>query len=464
MDAAVATAAALNVVEPYMSGLAGCGVMLVSSARRRERVVLDYTGVTPQAADPGALHRGRAEGGPEVGRHAGQPRRLARGAGALRLDGAPAGPGAGDPAGRGGVPALPQELRVRRPRARPSSRAPRRRGESCSAGARCGRAGVFVQADLGRTLRQIAEGGAEVLYGGPLGRTIARAVQAPGGWLDEADLAACRPAWQTPIAGGFRGLELLVPPPPCVVVADPRDAAHPGGLRPEGARPQLARVPPPLRRGGQARLGRPRRPTRTREAVRRAGAPGSCPQAYAASQRERLDRVHAGASGGERFSPERLRGEVLPGHPADFLKEQTTHFAAADPEMVVSVTQSLGSPFGSGFVAPGTGVFLNNFLYWTDLEPASPNYLRGGRRDRADDEPDPGVPRRAVRPVDRDARVLRHPPDHAPDDPQPPRVRHGHPGGHRGAAGARLPGPAARRRGAVRGGAPGARWPPGATR
>src|SRR3990172_3075479 len=53
VDAVVATAAALNVVEPYMSGLAGCGVMLVSSARRRERVVLDYTGHTPQAADPG---------------------------------------------------------------------------------------------------------------------------------------------------------------------------------------------------------------------------------------------------------------------------------------------------------------------------------------------------------------------------------------------------------------------------
>ncbi len=75
---------------------------------------------------------------------------------------------------------------------------------------------------------------------------------------------------------------------------------------------------------------------------------------------------------------ERLAGEVLPGHPAEFLKEQTTHFAAADPDLTVSVTQSLGSPFGSGVVAPGTGVFLNNFLYWTDLDPESPNCLRGG--------------------------------------------------------------------------------------
>ena len=60
------------------------------------------------------------------------------------------------------------------------------------------------------------------------------------------------------------------------------------------------------------------------------------------------------------------------------MKEQTTHFAAADPDMAVTVTQSLGSPFGSGFVAPGTGIFLNNFLNWTDLDPESPNHLRGG--------------------------------------------------------------------------------------
>jgi gamma-glutamyltranspeptidase/glutathione hydrolase len=84
-----------------------------------------------------------------------------------------------------------------------------------------------------------------------------------------------------------------------------------------------------------------------------------------------------------------LPGEVAPGRPAgasgpgagggpDFHREQTTHFAAADADLTVSVTQSLGSTFGSGFVAPGTGIFLNNFLYWTDLDPDSPNALRGG--------------------------------------------------------------------------------------
>jgi gamma-glutamyltranspeptidase / glutathione hydrolase len=42
----------------------------------------------------------------------------------------------------------------------------------------------------------------------------------------------------------------------------------------------------------------------------------------------------------------------------------------------VTVTQSNGGAFGSGFVAGDTGIVLNNFLYWTDLDPASPTVMR----------------------------------------------------------------------------------------
>ena len=52
----------------------------------------------------------------------------------------------------------------------------------------------------------------------------------------------------------------------------------------------------------------------------------------------------------------------------------TTSFSIGDGEgNVVCVTQSLGSLFGSGVVVPGTGVCLNNFLYWADVNPKSPN-------------------------------------------------------------------------------------------
>ena len=51
-DAVVATAAALNVVEPFMSGIAGVGFALIYDATKKERRLLDYTGRTPGAARP----------------------------------------------------------------------------------------------------------------------------------------------------------------------------------------------------------------------------------------------------------------------------------------------------------------------------------------------------------------------------------------------------------------------------
>jgi gamma-glutamyltranspeptidase/glutathione hydrolase len=34
--------------------------------------------------------------------------------------------------------------------------------------------------------------------------------------------------------------------------------------------------------------------------------------------------------------------------------------------------------FGSGIVVPGTGLCLNNFLYWADVNPKSPNRVKPG--------------------------------------------------------------------------------------
>src|ERR1700736_1673755 len=52
VDAAVAVGSTLHVVEPFMSGAAGIGLMFISRARTRERHVLDFIGPSPRAADP----------------------------------------------------------------------------------------------------------------------------------------------------------------------------------------------------------------------------------------------------------------------------------------------------------------------------------------------------------------------------------------------------------------------------
>lgn len=376
VDAVVATAAALNVVEPYMSGLAGNGVMLISSARRRERVVLDYTSVAPRAADGGRATADELKIGPKAPL---TPGNLAGWLTALERYGTM-------PRARVLAPAV-RLAEEGFPLTRKNCEF-FEKGSTQLAGSEEARrlvfgqgpvrpGALFLQRDLARSLRQIAEGGAEALYRGPLGRTIVAAVRERGGWLTEEDLADCRPVWQAPIAGSFRGVELLIPPPPCsgwqmlqtLHVLEGFELAALGHNSPE----YLHLLVEAVKLASADRVAYAHLPGTEEIPVA-----GLLSPAYAARQRGRLDAVHARPGGGERWSRERLPGEVLSGHPADFLKEQTTHFAAADPDLVVSVTQSLGSPFGSGFVAPGTGIFLNNFLAWTDVDPGSPNFLRGG--------------------------------------------------------------------------------------
>ncbi len=79
---------------------------------------------------------------------------------------------------------------------------------------RAPRAGeVWRQPALARSLRAIAEGGRDAYYRGPIARAIAQTVQAAGGVLTEEDLAANRPTWDEPISVDYRGVELVETPP-----------------------------------------------------------------------------------------------------------------------------------------------------------------------------------------------------------------------------------------------------------
>ncbi len=59
----------------------------------------------------------------------------------------------------------------------------------------------------------------------------------------------------------------------------------------------------------------------------------------------------------------------------------TTHLSTADNAgNVVSVTQTLLNAWGSRVVAPDTGVLLNNGMMWFDPEPGRPNSVAGRKR------------------------------------------------------------------------------------
>jgi gamma-glutamyltranspeptidase / glutathione hydrolase len=72
---------------------------------------------------------------------------------------------------------------------------------------------TFHQPLLGASLSAIAAGGRDAYYGGPIGDEIARAIQAAGGAMNAADIAAHRGEWVEPIATRYGGAEIATTPP-----------------------------------------------------------------------------------------------------------------------------------------------------------------------------------------------------------------------------------------------------------
>src|SRR5262245_18345627 len=64
VDAAVAVASSLSVVEPYMSGVGGIGLMIYFSAKEQKPYLLDFVGRAPQSADPADATRDQLDHGP----------------------------------------------------------------------------------------------------------------------------------------------------------------------------------------------------------------------------------------------------------------------------------------------------------------------------------------------------------------------------------------------------------------
>ena len=215
--------------------------------------------------------------------------------------------------------------------------------------------------DTGRSLREIAASGGESFYRGALAQQMEAAAIAGGGALRASDLAAHRADWVEPLAQPYREVVLHEIPP------------NGQGLAAQIALGILAHcTPPPLDSAAAMHL----QIEAMKIALRAAADHIADPAHMRTSPAELLDSAslaRAAAAITDRAAP--LPPRALPTSP------DTVYLAAADAGgMMVSFIQSNYYGFGSGVVVPGTGIALQNRGSGFVLDPAHPNCVGPGKR------------------------------------------------------------------------------------
>ncbi|MCB9946346.1 MAG: gamma-glutamyltransferase [Rhodospirillaceae bacterium] len=373
VDAAVAVGFTLAVTLPRAGNIGGGGFMLVHLAGSGETVAIDYRERAPAASDRDMYLDAEGNADPELSRFTqlavGVPGTVAGlalaheryGSGTFTLaelmqpaidlaeNGIPV---------TGGLANSLADLRDRLTRW-PTSAAIfyRPDGSDFDVG------DTLVQADLAQSLRQIAEQGPAAFYDGPIGEAIVAELAQGNGIMTLDDLRAYEAVVREPVTGDYRGYRIASMPPPSS-----------GGIHIVQILNILEDVP-------VADLGHNSAQTIhwMAEAMKLAyvdrseylGDPdywevpmaGLTSQDYADALRAGIDPDHA-----------RPAAEIGPGDPAPYESPQTTHFSVVDADgNAVANTYTLNFSYGTGLVAGGTGILLNNELDDFSAKPGVPN-------------------------------------------------------------------------------------------
>lgn len=376
-DAAVAVASALNVVEPAMSGIGGYGTILVYSAEEDKVRFLDSSGKIPASCNsdlfrpptPDYLANRRGAKAVSTPGNVNAWESMSKNYGKL------AWPELFEPAirlaeegfviserdvamiGRA-FPSFPDHVKAFYGK----------NGNPLQAGDR------LIQRDLANSFRIIAEEGAAAVYGGRIGQAIAEEMEKSAGFLSLQDLIEDRAEWWEPIHIDYRGCEVYTASPPSTAFPslirlgmmsrfDVRALGH-------NSRDFLHRFFEVTKHAYWCRLAY-------------AGDPGINPppldkllsESYWEEQVSRIDM--------EKASP------FVPPDVSISQGDNTTHFVVADRwGNIVSATQTLGNAFGSRILAEGTGIWLNNSLFYCTFEPkGNPMDAHAGHRKLSGDCP-----------------------------------------------------------------------------
>jgi len=214
-----------------------------------------------------------------------------------------------------------------------------------------------------RGLRAIAATKGEAFYTGEIAQALVSFSQQHGGSLSLADLAAHQPEWVKPIAKNYRGYTLHEIPPNGQGIA---------ALIALGILGQFDLASLPVDGVDSQHLQIEAMKLAFADVYRFVAEPGSMDvtveqmldDTYLASRARLIDRHRA--------------QDFKAGNP---VKGGTIYLSAADESgMMVSFIQSNFMGFGSGCVEPQFGISLQNRGFGFSLDPASPNVVAPGKR------------------------------------------------------------------------------------
>ena len=220
---------------------------------------------------------------------------------------------------------------------------------------------TLTQPDLAASLTAISQQGPDAFYKGAIADAIVKISQAKGGILTKADFETYKVREFNPVACNYRGYEIISSPPPSsggVVVCEILNVL-------EGY--PLAKFGP-----GSAQTVHV-----MAEAMRAAYADRNASLGDPDFIKNPVDHLTDKKYAGEiraRIRPDRAGKSILPASMKAAEPKTTTHYSIIDDAGdMVAVTYTLNDNFGTGVVAPGTGILLNNEMDDFTSKPGVPN-------------------------------------------------------------------------------------------
>ncbi|BAI76002.1 gamma-glutamyltranspeptidase (plasmid) [Azospirillum sp. B510] len=222
---------------------------------------------------------------------------------------------------------------------------------------------TLVNADLANSLEMIARQGPKAFYEGAIADGIAAEMERHGGAITKDDLKAYRVVEREPVSGSYRGYTVKSMPPPSsggthiIQMLNILERWPLTEYGPDSAR-SIHLMAEAMKLAYADRSEYLGDPDFTKVPVK-----GLTSRAYADELAAKIDP--------EKATP---AGTIKPGRPAPHESDQTTHFSVADSQgNVVSTTYTLNLNFGSGIVAAGTGILLNDEMDDFSAKPGVPN-------------------------------------------------------------------------------------------